>query len=131
MNLPPGVTTDDIERNANGSCQECGRILQGLVCRHCQSSSCDLCGEWMEIGSLVEDGGNFYCQKCKGEYVDGHRTGDGQERPEAGDPAWQREDHAQDNTTGETESGSRAGEAIQVGRGESQEPERGGSGKVG
>lgn len=80
-NLPPGCTPDDIERNANGSCPECGRILVGLICRHCQSSSCDLCGEWMEIGNLFMDGGNMLCQKCRGETnANEQRIGDGQER---------------------------------------------------
>jgi len=32
-NLPPGCTDSDIERNANGSCPECGRILEDGRCK--------------------------------------------------------------------------------------------------
>lgn len=32
-NLPPGVSDSDIERDANGSCPECGRILNDGRCK--------------------------------------------------------------------------------------------------
>lgn len=65
INLPPGCTNDDIERNAEGSCPECGRTLRDGVCQRCDSSSCDECGEWNELFDLELVNSRFICTKCR------------------------------------------------------------------
>ncbi len=45
-NLPPGCTNADIERNANGSCSECGRPLGGWndgedLCHRCEAEQAE------------------------------------------------------------------------------------------
>lgn len=141
-NLPPGCTPDDIERNANGSCPECGRILRDGHCRSCNMLSCEECSSIVDHYKTAKHGRMIVCLPCKQMLEDEEterkqnaneqRIGDGQERSQAGDALGERADHAQDDTRGEAKAYTdhRAGTAEAIHRREPAQAESRGPAEV-